>query len=238
VLTAEALNELLYVVGLEWDESDRDLLDPIVDAALVYAEEDVPASILHPILEALWRDGFADDIVRALDAVCECEIVKRERARALADLATGPCKSKLGRAIVLEGAADYAFRWSQPEVCMLCLEEAATRADTEPGTRKPARRVARLATRAAAVPASEIRKAVVRGAVDRSDPAVLLATDVRRTAVRAWLGRIASLGASTLPNLSAALRVELEGPLPPAADDVLWRETVDGLVAALAPGRN
>jgi hypothetical protein len=238
VLSEETVHELLYFVGLEWNESDRELLDPIVDAAFVCAEDDVPTATLDPIVETLWREGLATDIERALDdASVRHNVVARARESARADLATGPKLSALGRAIVLQGAADLAFRESESIFCMLCLEEMALTAAPEP-RRALARRIARLATRVAAVPRAEVRSALARSAVAPPCTAVRLATDERRLAVRAWLGRLASLGRRSVPTLASELRAELHGPLPPSSADPLWRETVYALVEALEPARN
>ena len=238
MLSEETVYELLYFVGLEWTESDRDLLDPIVDAAFVCAEEDVPAATLDPIVETLWREGLATDIERALDdASARHNVVASAHESAREDLATGPKRSALGRAIVLQGAADLAFRESRPIHCMLCLEEIASTA--APGPRRDiARRVARLATRVAVVPRAEVRTALARSAMAPPCTAVRLATDERRLAVRAWLGRLASLGTRSVPTLASELRDELHGPLPPSSADPLWRETVDALVEALEPAWN
>jgi hypothetical protein len=51
--------------------------------------------------------------------------------------------------------------------------------------------------------------------------------------VRAWLRRLAELGARSVPTLAGELRMLADGPLPPPEDDVVWRETVAGLVAGL-----
>jgi hypothetical protein len=240
MLTAEVVHELLSFVGLDFDGADRELIDPIVDAALVCAEEEVPPAVLEPILEALWRDGLRADIERALDsAAAEHQLVALALDVAREDLGAGPAASALARGVVLDAAAQVAFRESDTIVCMLCLEDRASRA--APAMRAAsARRVARLATRAAAVPESDVRAAVVRAALTEppGDTAVLLATDARRRAVRSWLARLASLGAESMPNLSAALAAELAGPLPPPAADPVWRETVAALVGPLEPGLN
>jgi len=238
VLSEELTHELLYFVALEWGDSDRELLDPIVDAALVCAEEEVPAATLDPILETLWREGLAADIERAFDAAAtQHEVVARARESARADLAAGPKRSALGRAVVLQGAADLAFQEWKPIHCVLCLEEAARAAAPEL-RRAFARRVARLATRVAAVPRAEVRTALARGAVSPPCAAVRLATDDRRNAVREWLGRLASLGTRTVPILASELRADLLGPLPPPAADAIWHETVTALVETLEPAWN
>lgn len=61
----------------------------------------------------------------------------------------------------------------------------------------------------------------------------MLATDDRRQAVRAWLPRLAELGTSSVPTLSAELLAPLDEPLPAAANDALWRESVHGLTSSL-----
>ena len=87
--------------------------------------------------------------------------------------------------------------------------------------------------RAAGVPEDELRAALARAAVGRPSTALAVATDERRCAVRAWLGRLAELGVKTAPNLSAELRALVAGPLPVVEADDVWRETVAGLSEAV-----
>jgi hypothetical protein len=67
VLTEEAAQKLTYFVGLQWEDADRQVLEPLVDAALVWAFPDQLAQIALPIVETLWEDELREDIERALD---------------------------------------------------------------------------------------------------------------------------------------------------------------------------
>lgn len=95
MLTEDAARDLAVVVGLEWSEADRELLGPLVDAALVWAEDEPLARIADPIVDALWHDELREDIERALE---ECakryEHVDRALASAAADLGAGPHGSR------------------------------------------------------------------------------------------------------------------------------------------------
>lgn len=53
MLTSCAARELTYFVGLEWDDDDHAILGPLVDAALVWAEDEILAEIAAPIVEEL-----------------------------------------------------------------------------------------------------------------------------------------------------------------------------------------
>jgi hypothetical protein len=117
---------------------------------------------------------------------------------------------------------------------MLCVEDLLRA--TPPGERRPlALRVARIASRAAAVPETELRAAVTKAALGQGpeDTATVVATDARRQAVREWLLRLTDLGSRSVPTLAAALHPLVSGPLPPAPQDEVWRETVAGLIGRL-----
>jgi hypothetical protein len=106
VLTEEAAQKLTYFVGLQWEDADRQVLEPLVDAALVWAFPDQLAQIALPIVETLWEDELREDIERALDdASSQHDEVACLAADAKADLAAGPRRSRLARAIVEQGAS-------------------------------------------------------------------------------------------------------------------------------------
>ncbi len=83
-----------------------------------------------------------------------------------------------------------------------------------------------------------MRNAVSAAALHGGDAALALATDERRLAVRAWLGRLADLGAESVRPLALELRALADEALPDAANDEVWRETVRGLAERLAPEWN
>jgi hypothetical protein len=231
VLTETAARELTYYVALEWTEEDRAVLGPLVDAALVWSEDD---ALAEAIIDTLWRDELREDLERALARAAERHaFVARLRPAAEADLAAGPRVSRLARAVVQQGAFELAHDL-HPFHCLLCVDEglAATPEGERPSV---VLRVARIAGRVAAVPASELRSAIAAAAADpaRGDVAALLATDERRRGVRSWLGNLAQLGACSVPTLSMELGAAVRGPLPAVADDGVWRETILGLTERL-----
>jgi hypothetical protein len=228
MLTEDDARDLANYSALAWDDADRELLAPLVDAAFVCAEELEFERVGWPMVEALWADGLADAIEEAVAHGPSAELLEAARA----DLAQGPRESKLGRAYVEQGASQLAFEEQMPICCLLCVEERLGRTDA---AERPevARQVARIAIRAAGVPEDELRAAVALAAVGGPSTALAVATDERRRAVRAWLGRLAELGVKTAPNLSAELRALVAGPLPVVEADDVWPETVAGLSEAV-----
>jgi hypothetical protein len=234
VLTEKAAQELKFFVGLEWGDEDRAVLAPLVDAALVWAFPDQLAQIAVPIVEALWDDELREDIERALErAASQHEEVARHAAEAKADLAAGPGRSRLARAIVEQGAFELAGTDMLPMHCLLCLEEhvAAAPAEQRHGL---ALRVAQLARRILDVPASEVRAALAKASIGDADLAVLLATHDRRRTVHEWLSRLAELGTYSIPTVAEELAAAVRDPPVDAAGDAVWREAVVGLTDGLA----
>ena len=68
MLTETEARELTYYVALEWTEEDRAVLGPLVDAALVWSEDD---ALAEPVIDTLWRDGLREDLERALARAAE-----------------------------------------------------------------------------------------------------------------------------------------------------------------------
>jgi hypothetical protein len=234
----DVARELALLAPLEWSESDRALLAPLVDATLVWADDEVLRRIAAPIVAAMWSDDLRHDIERALDraSVRHTRLARKVDA-AYADLAAGPEGSRLALAVVEQAAVELALEEQGLVYCLLCVHDQLVRAPA--GDRRHlARTVARIATRAAAVPADEVRAAVSSAAVHGGDAALALATDERRRAVRAWLGRLAELGAESVGAHALELRALAAEPLPAAVDDEVWRETVAGLAERSAPGWN
>lgn len=238
MLTSCAARELTYFVGLEWDDDDQAILGPLVDAALVWAEDEILAEIAAPIVEELWARDLREDIERALEGAALLHPqVRRVLADARDDLAAGPSASLLARAIVEQGGFELAGADLLPMHCLLCLEEGlAARPKGERG--QIALRVAQLARRVLDVPPAEIRAAVAAASAGGPDVAVALATDERRRSVREWLGRLAELGRCSIPKVAEELEAAVRAPRPEPADDPIWREAVLGITAQLAPEWN
>ncbi len=232
MLTETAARELTYYVALEWTEEDRAVLVPLVDAALVWSEDE---AVAEPIIDTLWRDGLREDLERALaEAAARHAFVARLRPAAEADLAAGPHGSLLARAVIEQGAFELAHGDLHPFHCLLCIEERLV-ATPEGERRSAVLRVAGIAGRVAGVPPGELRSAIAATAADpaRGDVAAVLATDERRRLVRSWLENLARLGSRSVPTLSAELGAVVRGPLPAVADDEVWREAVLGLTVTL-----
>ena len=233
MLTDCAARELTYFVGLEWDDADQAILAPLVDAALVWADSNTLEALAGPIVEQLWGRELREDIEQALDAAAERDgHVRLFLDDAKADLAAGPEGSVLARAIVEQGGFDLAGDDLLPMHCLLCLEEGlAAKPPEERG--RAALQVARLARRVLAVPPEEIRAAVADAAVGGLDVATILATDERRRTVRDWLGRLAELGARSIPTISEELGTAVQGSTREPAEDPIWCEAVRGITAGL-----
>jgi len=234
VLTECAARELTYFVALDWDDDDRVLLAPLVDAALVWAEPETLAALAAPIVEQLWQKELRQDIERALDdAAQRHKNVRVMLDDARADLAAGPAESALARAVVEQGGFDLAGADMLPMHCLLCLEEGlARKTKEERGTL--ALRIAQLAPRVLVVPHAEIRAAMTRAAVGGPDIATALATDERRRVLREWLVRLAELGKHSIPTVAEDLAAALRAPPSPPAGDPIWCEAVRGLTDKLA----
>jgi hypothetical protein len=235
MLTDADARELSYFVGLQWEASDQPALSPLIDAALVWAGNETLAAVAVPVVETLWENELREDIERALAHGAEQDpYVRRALAAAREDLALGPRRSRFARVVVEQGAFDLAFAEQLPVHCLLCVEEGLW---TTPSRQRRAKalRVARIASRAAAVPEAELRAAVTTAAFARGpgDAAAALASDDRRRAVRVWLRRIAELGSTSVPTLAAELLALADEAVPRVEADDVWHETVAGLIAQL-----
>jgi hypothetical protein len=234
MLSDDAARDLAMCFGFEWNESNIELLSPLVDAALVWVEDDVLARIAAPIVATMWENELREDIELALDRA-EASSYRRKSVRAARrDLAAGPRRSRLARAFLVQAAFELAFAEQEPVHCLLCVEELL-RATPPSERRAVALRLSRMASRAAAVPESEVRLAVAEATLGKGprDAASVVATDDRRRAVREWLLRLAELGSTSVPTLAAELHALVAGPLPPIQQDDVWRETVAGLISGL-----
>jgi hypothetical protein len=235
MLSLDDARYLAMDVGLEWEGEDIELLAPLVDAACVWADDETLARIATPIVELMWQNELREDLEGALDACAEkAPHIRKVLRAAKADLAAGPTRSRFARAVLEQTAHEQAFAELEPVHCILCVEERLW--VTPPEERAAAAlRVARCASRVAAVPQEELRTALVSGALgsEPGNAAVAVATDARREAVRGWLRRLAELGETSVPTLAGELRLLADGPLPPVDDDAVWREAVSGLIAGL-----
>jgi hypothetical protein len=180
MLDDDVARDLALFAGLVWGDDDRAVLAPLIDATIVWAEEEQLDEVAVPIVEALWADGLRADIERAIGQ-------RAERAEALADLALGAARSRLALAYVKQGAVDLSDGALLPGLCLCCAEDGLGAA---PRQRHPA-----IVLRAAV-------GIVLRAQPDfgEGEPA-----EERLAGARERLCEIAMLATQSLPNLSAAL---------------------------------
>jgi hypothetical protein len=239
VLRETTARDLARTLNLEFEPDDMPVLAPLVDASLVWLDDEARTPIAAPVVEALWPRELREDIERGLHEAAELsDRVRASLSDALTDLDAGPLDSRLARAVVDQAADEAAHDLQVPICCVLCFEEGLARLEAE-DRRTRAVEFARLAGHAAQVPEDDVRAAVAAAAVRGEPAAAALGTRERRLAIRTWLGRIAELARDSLPVTAAALDELLAEPLPDAAaDDELWREAVAGLASRLRGGWN
>lgn len=189
MLDDDVARDLALFAGLVWEDSDRELLGPLIDATIVWAEEAQLDEIAAPIVDALWADGLRHEVERALDDLAgRGSALVANVPAARADLALGPLRSRLALAYVKQGAVDLAADAMLPGNCLCCFDELLGRA--------PADKQRQLALDAAA--------AIVT--VGDADFGADEPTGEELAAARERITRIAALAAQSLPALSIALR--------------------------------
>jgi hypothetical protein len=115
--------------------------------------------------------------------------------------------------------------------CLCCIEEGLSRG----GDRDAALAVAHVAIRDVDIPGDELTAALHRCMADPQRFRPLLATDARRAAMRARIGRIASLGTRSLPILSRLLcEAVAQSECAEPADDELWARLCRQLAREIA----
>jgi hypothetical protein len=225
--------DLAMSVGIGVDpETDREALDELADAMLVWADGPELERLTDAAVERLWAPGLEGMVRDGLVRLASKPGWEAGAADALAEFDRAPRAAEVSREVVRNLAQQLGQADHPVFFCLCCIEEALSTTDPA-GRRALARRTAILARRNAAIPGAEIRAALA-GVTSRS-PAVRLATDERRRAVRARLGRLAELGRDSMPPLAAELRALAAEPLPARAeDDDVWQEVCTALLADAA----
>jgi hypothetical protein len=225
--------DLAMAIGIVVDpDADRAALDELADAMLVWAEGAELERLTDEAIDHLWDDTLAGWVRDGIVRLSKDEEWKQGATAALADYDRDPPRSEVAREVVRNLAMQLGATDHPPMFCLCCIDEAMT--GTRPDERRHlARRAAILAVRNAAVPEAEVHAAI--SAMAREPPAARLATEARRAAVRARLGRLGELARDSMPTLSVELRSLAAEPLPerPEDDDV-WEEACLHLTAAAA----
>ena len=220
-------------IGISVDpETDREALDELADAMLVWAEGAELERLTDEAVEQLWDADLEAMVREGIVRLSAIESWEQGAAAALAEFDRDPRSSEVAREVVRHlamqlGSADHPVFF-----CLCCVEEALVRA--EPAERRAhAVRVATVARRDAAVPTHEIQEALADAT--RHPPAERIGTLGRRQAIRTRLGRLGELATESMPELAAELKALAAEPLPerPEDDDV-WHEACEQLLAEVA----
>jgi hypothetical protein len=226
--------DLALAVHARWVFDVPPGIDELADAVLAWADDDEIEAILSRTIERCWGPALEDDLREALDELAFRPACHQRARAALADLEARHGASEAARAFVLQCATQSAHEGLPFMFCLCCIEERLT--IVEPGERLGvALEVARVAARDLAIDSEEIAMAVRACALEPDGVAEMLATDARREAVRLRLGRIAALGARSLPLLADELRAAVErsaasGP----SDDLVWQAVCTDLARRYA----
>jgi hypothetical protein len=221
--------DLAMSIGLQVDpETDREVLDELADAMLVWAQEEADR-LAGDAAAALWDDELARSIRDGLKRVRQAGPEWRTAAEgALDELDLLGCRSEIAREVAAHLALQLSHLDDPWTVCICCVDEGLAEAPPE-RRRELACQVAHLTRRNAGIPDEEVRAALI-GARFQS-PVRSLATDERRRAVRARLARIGRLARTSMPLLAAELEAIGAEELPerPEHDDA-WAELCQVLV--------
>lgn len=207
---------LATAIHYEWDEYERELLAPLVDATIMRLDVDAFETIARPIAATLWDDVHPLVAETLRDQAKRSEFVEEALDDALDDLELGPLRSRLAVAVLEQAAVDLADQVFFLEDCLDCIDGALAHAPPE---RRP-----ELVARAAAALA-------LHGAPDY---AVEPPDDEERRAARARVRAMAALGRESLPTLVPALEAIAAEPLPPRAQDRVLHAVVQRRRAAVA----
>jgi hypothetical protein len=204
-------------------ENDREALDELADAMLVWADDDESERLTDAAVERLWSDELGEDIRAGLGRVASHGSEWRQAADdALTALASAPRAAQVTRAVVQDLAAQLSATDHPPLFCTCCIDEALEHVPPE-RRREVAREVAIVAARNAAFSEEELRDAARLVRMD--DAVAQLATPARRRAVRERLARIGRLARTSMPGLARELEaIGRERPPECPADDDVWRE--------------
>jgi len=131
VLDDDTARDLAVLAGLVWDD-DAEALAPLIDATIVWADEEQLDAIARPIVAAMWADGLRDDIERAVEAYAgRPRALGDALADARADLDLDPDAGRLALAYVRQGAVDLSARALRPERCLCCAEDGLASAPAD-----------------------------------------------------------------------------------------------------------
>ena len=226
--------DLAFSIGLGFDpEKDPLLLDELVDAMLMHVDHGpLLERLTDEAMERIWDDELAAEIRTGLVRLTSKEDWAAAASAALVEFDRDPAAAEVSREVVITFAMQIGQEDHPVFFCLCCIEE--TLPSLEPADRRAlARRAAILARRNTAISVEEIQAALANAHV--LAPAARLATDERRRAVRARLGRLGELGRESMPQLAVELQALANEPLPDLSEeDDVWEEVCNLLLADVA----
>lgn len=204
-------------------------LEELGDALLAGVDDPRLHEIEARLVGRVWTPELEKDIDDALaELELEADHCRHMVERARLDLELRHHASAIAQELLRQIAYQSAHDRLPFMFCLDCLEE---RMGKLPGERRAtALQVAPLAWSDAGIREEELREAIRRSRLHPAAVPVLLATDARRSAVRARLRRVADFSSRRQPQLSRELRRILAEPLPAdPREDELWVELCRGL---------
>jgi len=194
--------DLAMAIGIGVDpETDRDVLDELADAMLVWLHGPELERLTDAAVDSLWNDELEHLIRAGLERVGENDEWQEAVAAALAAFERQPRTAEITREVVRYLALQLGQQDTPIFFCLDCLDEAVAAA--------PRRARRGIALRVGIVAA--------RSAEGRDG------TREQRRAVRSRLGRLGELGRTSMPSLAAELRSLAAEPLPDRPeDDEVW----------------
>ncbi len=223
--------DLAFRIGVRLDaKADRAALAELADAMLVWMPDGPELERLtSAAMDTVWTDEIRVDVREGLVELTDEDEWRAAAESALLELDRNPRAADIAREVTRSLAMELGQEDSPVFFCVLCLD-LAVEAAPRPERRALALEAAVLARRDAAVPRNR-----VAAALRTPHPVEHLATHERRLAIRRRLGRIGSLGRTSLPSLAPELRALADEPLPATAgEDDVWAVVVAALLEEVA----
>jgi hypothetical protein len=225
--------DLASAMNLEPDPADREALAELADAMLVWADDATVLPLTDAAVGRLWTVELSDcisDVLREVAAESKEEDWRTAAQQAIHELERVGRRSEIARAVVERFAQEFGHEGVPWTFCIDCLEGEAANSPPE------ARRAVALRSAVVCGQGDDDLTRELRRELGRSSPTTALerlGTPARRAAARGRLGRIASLGAQSVPTLAGELARIAAEPLPEhAADDEVWCAVCEEVLAS------
>jgi len=233
----DAVWPMAMSLPLDLDLDDfRPAFDELADAMLVWLDDPALERATDQALDAVWDDGLASEVRRALVELTATDTWCRREARlALEDFDRHGRRSEMARAAAQVMGMQLSHDDIPPLFCLCCVDEAIGAAPDADERRMLAASVAIVARRDVRLREEELLAALRQNAAQPRRVAVSLATPARRSAMRARLERIGRLSSESLSELSRELQTMLASDPPDdPAEDQLWLRLCEAALADVA----